>query len=275
MTQATAKNIDKVSSTEILLELINSTEEESRMYYHNMYNYSLYNTSLLAFQMRIRGLKISPCASFSKWNKMGYMVQRGSKSMFVLAPSTFKKIEEDEKTHEKIEKTYIKGFHVRSGVFCQAQTTCKNFDNDELKKIKGFNFSKCLKDLKIKLIDFEYTNGNCGGYATQDREIAINSLIPDSDKIHTLFHEIAHIVLKHTEEGDETARNIKEFEADTTAYLIMKLIGMDSEKLKANTKHYIKNWVGSDRKLNELLTEQRVQKMLKAVKTIITSGASN
>ena len=62
----------------------------------------------------------------------------------------------------------------------------------------GFDLATALRELRIEQVDFTSTNGNAQGYAFE-RSIAINPLAPLPHK--TTFHELAHDVLGHTEEG--------------------------------------------------------------------------
>ena len=249
----------------ILSDLINSDISKSRSYYNNMHNYSLYNTCLLIHQMALSSIEFSPCASFTRWKQLGYSVNKGQHGMTVLVPITVKY--KDKETDE--EKSFIK-FKAVNGVFALSQTNCKKFDIMDI-KLNGYNFVKALNTLKLSIEDFSTIRGNCGGYATQNDTIAINSLLNEKEQVHTLFHEIAHQVLKHTKSND-LSRGLKEFEADTVAYLTMKILGIDNEQVKAETKHYITNWVGSDNKCKELLTDKEVRRLLKAVDTIIKAG---
>ena len=250
----------------ILLDLINSPMEKSRAYYNNMHNYSLYNTCLLMYQMAYNNIEFSPCCSFTRWKQLGYHVNKGQRAMTVLVPQVIKFT--DDETGE--ERKFIK-FKAINGVFAMSQTNCKKFDILNV-NLTGYDFSKALEKLNLKIEQFSEIDGNCGGYATRKGTIAINSLLNNKEQVHTLFHEIAHHVLNHTNSNCTLPRDVKEFEADTVAYTTMKILGIDNEKLKAETKSYIKNWVGNDTRLKELLTDKQVKRILKATETILKAG---
>jgi hypothetical protein len=108
--------------------------------------------------------------------------------------------------------------HLRPYWFVLAQTDGKTVFTPS---IPGFDLATALRDLRIQQVDFESTNGNAQGFAFE-RNIAINPLAQLPHK--TTFHELAHIMLGHTEEGqlvdsDSTPRNIREVEAEFVALI--------------------------------------------------------
>lgn len=71
-------------------------------------------------------------------------------------------------------------------------------------------------------------NGNTQGYPAPGKQIAINPV--DALPHKTMFHELAHVVLGHTEEGqmsddEQTPRNLREVEAESVALLCIARIG--------------------------------------------------
>src|SRR5205823_1777314 len=88
----------------------------------------------------------------------------------------------------------ITRFVFRPHWFALAQTEGNEYVPIQLPKWRE---SVALVALGIERIAFTHPNGNAQGYAV-DRKIAISPLafLPH----RTLFHEIAHVVLGHTEE---------------------------------------------------------------------------
>ena len=87
-------------------------------------------------------------------------------------------------------------------------------------------------------------DGNIQGYA-QGRTLAINPLAPLKHK--TRFHELAHIVLGHTEgtevsDTERLPRGLAGVEAEGTAYLLCALLGLPGLD---EARGYIQNWPAS------------------------------
>lgn len=79
-----------------------------------------------------------------------------------------------------------------------------------------------------RTITFEQVCSNVLGYA-RGRSIAISPL--NALKHKTRFHELAHVVLGHTAEGQKsdtevTPRDIREAEAEGVAYLLCALLDL-------------------------------------------------
>src|SRR5439155_10648797 len=84
-----------------------------------------------------------------------------------------------------------------------------------------------LYALGIDRTRFDHPNGNCQGYARQ-RSVSVSPIAALPHK--TLFHELAHVVLGHTEEGttldddDRTPVNLREVEAESVALICCELL---------------------------------------------------
>ena len=110
-------------------------------------------------------------------------------------------------------------------------------------------------------------NGNAQGFAYEDtdgRHLAINPTAAYPAK--TTFHELAHLVLGHCKNGDETHRGVAEFEAEACAYLVAKelqLIEWDA----AESRAYIQNWLGGTE-----VAEDNIGRVFAAVNKILIAG---
>ena len=105
------------------------------------------------------------------------------------------------------------------------------------------------------------------GYA-RERSIAVSPLNPMPWK--TTFHELAHVLLAHTAEGDQndgelTPRNLRECEAEAVALLCcaaLDLPGVDQ------ASGYIQSWWGA----GNPIPERSAQKILRAADAILKAG---
>jgi hypothetical protein len=100
-----------------------------------------------------------------------------------------------------------------------------------------------LSALHIEEIPFTDTDGNVHGYA-QKSYVAISPVAALPAK--TLFHEIAHVVLGHTQESsisdsERTPKNLREVEAESVALLLCESLGLpgvtDHLKLYESGQH--------------------------------------
>jgi antirestriction protein ArdC len=87
----------------------------------------------------------------------------------------------------------------------------------------------------------------------------------------TCFHEIAHIVLGHTQElqglsdGDETTpRDVREVEAEAVALICCQALGLPGE---AFSRGYLQHWLGYKQ-----IEDRSAQRIFHAADTILRAG---
>jgi len=122
-----------------------------------------------------------------------------------------------------------------------SQTEGEEFTPEEL---PNFKIEAVLASLGITQQKFAITNGNCQGYALPDQKIiAINPLAfaPYKTSIHEIAHCLLHGEEKEILDGQELNSSIKEFEAETTAYLVCSSLGK-FEHLEYS-RGYIRSWI--------------------------------
>jgi hypothetical protein len=117
-------------------------------------------------------------------------------------------------------------FRFRAYWFVLAQT---EGEDTPIPPIPGFDIDTALCALSITRTPFDELNGNIQGFA-HGREIAVNPVAGLPYK--TTFHEIAHIVLGHTTaerlvDSEQTARHIREVEAESVALICCETLGLD------------------------------------------------
>lgn len=205
--------------------------------YRAFHNYSLGNAMLAQMQLG----KAEPINTFKGWQALGRNVKKGSKAIALLMPVTCKKT--TEVNGEEQESCFTR-FIARKNWFGISQTEGEELAMDSL---PNFNLDKALEELGITKKDFAMVNGNCQGYAYPDRkEIAINPIAYAPFK--TAIHEIAHCLLHSSEakivDGDSLETSEKEFEAESTAYLVCVALGKDAHL--EYSRGYIGNWLKRD-----------------------------
>jgi antirestriction protein ArdC len=216
--------------------------------YNRFYNYSLLNR--IHFMMQ--GIK-EPVATYKKWNSLGRKIKKGSKAKYVVRPQFFK----DKVTDQSV----LGGFVLQNSIFSYSDTEGPEISFDH----PVWNKELAFKTLNINQIDYNSVDGNTQGYAViGTRNFAINPMAVCPMK--TMFHEIAHIILGHTQNDDEDMnRGIKEFQAETVAHIVMVELGLDFNC--SESRAYVQGWLNDTRP-----TPQQISAVFKAVDTIITAG---
>jgi hypothetical protein len=114
----------------------------------------------------------------------------------------------------------------------------------------GWDAALALQALGITEIPFAHVDGNCLGFA-RERSIAINPINPLPHK--TRFHEIGHVLLGHTSQGDQadaetTPRNLAECEAEAVALLCCAALELPGVEF---SRGYIQSWWGAGNPIPE------------------------
>ena len=245
--------------------------------YTAFHNYSIGNSLLALFQCYERGITPGPLNTYKGWQQLGRQVRKGEKAIVLCMPLAYKK-----RVREEIHNPEQSGtnqpaqdekevcdeitryrFALRPYWFVLTQT---DGETTFTPSIPGFDLATALRELRIQQVDFESTNGNAQGYAFE-RSIAINPLAQLPHK--TTFHELAHIVLAHTEEGrlvdsDLTPRNIREVEAESVALICCEALQLAGSEY---ARGYIQNWLSG-----EGMSDRSAQKIFSAASAILKAG---
>lgn len=123
--------------------------------------------------------------------------------------------------------------------------------NDLTGNVEGY------KELVDKLIavspvrvSFEPINSAAKGYFNDaENKIVVKAEMSEEQTVKTLVHEIAHSLL-HGKEGEETEadRNTKEVQAESVAYTVCRMLGMNTDEYSFG---YIAGW-SAGKELKEL-----------------------
>ena len=225
-----------VNYSEMLQEMLTKEGVVSQCF-STFHNYSINNQFLAYWQLKARGLQISPINCFSGWNKMGRTIRKGEKALWLWMPlGGGVRKEVDENGEEHIYSTPVR-FGFKNRWFALSQTEGKEIEPDKI-ELPNFDFNKIYDFYGIKLVPFEKMNGNVQGYArTESRELAINPLAEEPEM--TILHEVAHIALNHCEA--KYGNDLKELEAEAVAYIVGSILKLNEEQL-AHSRGYIQGW---------------------------------
>ena len=211
--------------------------------YRAFHNYSLGNQILAAVQLGIKGLPLSPIASFNAWREKGRFVKKGEKAISLFMPVSVKRRAAKEAPAADAESgeggTYSV-YMLRPNWFSLEQTEGEDFVPELV--VPQWDAALAMSALDITEEPFEQLLGNRLGYAIR-RTIGISPLNPLKHK--TRFHEMAHVVLGHTTESDmsdgpETARHIAEAEAEGVAYILCALLDLPGQ---AESRYFVQRWL--------------------------------
>lgn len=216
------------------------------------HNYSFNNTLLIAMQKPEATL----VAGYKAWQKnFERHVNKGEKAIRILAPAPYKIKEERDKLDpvtgemmfdengmpqkEQVEVT-IPAFRAVS-VFDVSQTDGKPIPELEaqelLSTVEGYeDFVQALMNVAPVPIGFEDIPGDSKGYFhTEEKRIAVQENMSESQTLKTMVHEVAHFMLHNKEinrddliEEPAKDRNTKEVEAESVAYTVCQHFGIDT-----------------------------------------------
>ncbi len=224
----------------------------------------------------LQGAK-GPVAPYSTWEQFHRFPLKGT-AKTVLTPVKGVAIRKDAQGNPIIDPAT--GKPVKYSFIIRFEPRRTAFDYDDTKPEKGYtgevdfpaladdwDLDRALKVLDITKVEFALMDGNTQGYST-GRTYAINPVAAHPWK--TLFHELAHIVLGHTDEAGikeySQHRGLMEFQAEAAAYLLaheLELTDWDASESRA----YVRNWLGD----NEV-GEKAIQAVFGAVNKILVAG---
>jgi N-terminal domain of anti-restriction factor ArdC len=222
--------------------------------YNSFHSYSIGNQVLAMVQCQQRGITPGPIATFPAWKEKSRHVKKGEKALTLCMPVN-RKNEDDE--------TYT-SFIYRNRWFVLSQT-----EGEEIEQPTPPTWDKAraLAELGISEVPFDLTDGNVMGYAKK-RSIAISPLAFAPFK--TLFHELAHVILNHTEELDfsdseSTPKSLREVEAESVALILCESLNLPGAE---HCRGYIQSWLAGD-----VIPEKSAQKIFRAADRILKAGA--
>jgi antirestriction protein ArdC len=198
------------------------------------HHYSFNNALLIGIQ----DPDATRVAGFATWKQLGRSVVKGERAIWILAPMVGPRIE----TAEGEETRPIYGFRPVA-VFDVAQTdgdelpqVCRNLEGDDPTSLfDALSGQADRMGYSVELAELPgTTNGDCT-FAL--RRIRVESRNQPAQRVKTLAHELAHALL-HGDGGD---RALAELEAESTAYLVCRCLGLDTGEYSFG---YVACWAG-------------------------------
>lgn len=230
--------------------------------YRQFHNYSFGNQLLAWAQCIEHGITPGPLSTFPGWKAKGRYARRGEKALVLCMPVTIKRAKENEPEEADVFTRFV----YRPNWFVLAQTEGQPL---EAVNVPTWDRTKALAALNVSEVTFDALDGNVMGYA-RERSIAISPLNPLPLK--TTFHEIGHILLGHTTEGEQadgeiTPRSLRECEAEAVALLCCAALDLPGVEC---CRGYIQAWWGA----GNPIPERSAQRILKAADQILKAGTA-
>jgi antirestriction protein ArdC len=208
--------------------------------------YSFNNLLLIAAQCP----HATRVAGYRKWQELGRQVRKGERAIKILGYSTKKITKTDPVTGEEVEDRVVR-YPVLS-VFDLSQTDGDPIPTDSHHLPAGAGPAGALDRLTAWIVSEGWTlqekplAGGCEGYTDHQRHVIVtNTGLEPAARLTVLLHEAAHAVL-HGElaPGEyQTYRGLCETEAESTAYVLANLLGLDTD---ASSISYIAGWSRTD-----------------------------
>lgn len=238
--------------------------------YTRFWNYSVGNQLLAQWQCRLRGIPPGPINTYLGWKDLGRNVRKGEKALILCMPIQIKAKDEDQDESGDDPSTKegrtFKRFLYRANWFTLSQTDGEPYVPQEL---PSWSEERAMPVLGISRVSFEHSDGNVQGYAL-GKSVSISpvAFLPH----RTLFHELAHVVLGHTEESQQidaphTPRSLREVEADSVALICCESLGLPGSEY---CRGYIQHWLKSEK-----IPERSAHKIFKAADQILRSGRAD
>lgn len=226
-------------------------------------SYSLNNCVLIATQCPQATL----VCGFKKWQtEFNRSVNKNEHGIMIIAPMKFKAdVDEpvyDKNSHpvkddsgnqvtEKVNREFQS--YRPAYVFDVGQTSGDDIPSLVTFLDSGVNDYEHIRDALISIspvpVTFEeITSGANGFFSPTESKIVVKIEMPELQTVKTLIHEIAHAELGHGGKDDKWDRESKEVMAESVAYWVSQMIGLDTSDYSFG---YISGW-SKNREVSEL-----------------------
>jgi len=229
-------------------------------FYGRFHRYSISNTLLIRAQRPEARL----VAGMKRWNSLGYRIRSGERATWIWAP--VKKRSVDEVTGEIIEG--VVGFRP-APVFADGQllipqdkplpTLFRRLPDDCHRLYEAARQRVVAAGIDVAEVDLPtgIQGASVGG------RVLIKAGLDSRSKVLVLAHEVSHELAHHGDESDGTSRQIRELEAESVAFVVGRVLGVDNPF----SADYLINYGIEPEALKAALTT--VQRLVRRVVAII------
>lgn len=208
------------------------------------------NNSWLVFAQRPDATHV---LGYRQWEKLGRHVRRGEKAIKIFGYSTKKTTDVDAESGEEV--TSRRAYYPVLSVFDISQTDADEgaveiveLSHHLVGEDESGIFERTATFMRSRGWDVELEDiardGLNGYTAPKTRQIRVDEKMSPAQRAKTMIHEAAHAILHVDEiEGETAHRGIRETEAESTAYVVAALLGLDTSDYSIG---YIAGWAGAD-----------------------------
>lgn len=244
----------KISDRELVRQAYEMPGEMGPQYSY-FYPYSLGNQAYLWMQ----GAR-EIIGKYRDWLNVGRHVLSGGKAYEIFRPNLIK-VTSDEGLEEEV----LAGWLRSRCIFTLSQTEGEALPPIQMPR---WDLANALGKLGVREVPFTSTDGNLQGYAV-GLEFAVSPIA--HNRLKTVFHELGHMVLGHTmltlEEGETYHRGLREAEAEITALVCMRHVGLLDDETASHGRAYVQYWLdGSE------FPDSSARRVLKAAGAILRAG---
>lgn len=237
--------------------------------YELFHGFSVGNQLAAWSQCIRRGIPLGPIHTFAGWLSVDRHVKRGEKALVLCMPVTWtpQRAATDDSIADADDKTIPvtrRAFVWRAHWFTLAQTDGADYTPLH---VPQWDEAVALSVLRIERVPYRSADGNAQGYAFE-RKVAVSPIAQSPHR--TLMHEIAHVVLGHTAElslvdtTERTPRDLREVEAEATAYLVCQSLQLDDGLF---SRGYLQHWLGS-----HTIDDRTARRVFHAADQILKAG---
>jgi antirestriction protein ArdC len=223
------------------------------------HRYSLHNVLLIASQKP----NASYVAGFRTWNELGRFVKKGEKGILILAPIVRRKADDEDEREETTRN--IAGFRA-AYVFDISQTDGKDLPQIGVVEGDPCDYGEKLRRFAVEQgISVEYSEDIAPARGTSyGGRIALLPGQSAAEEFSTLAHELAHELLHRGDRRASTSKQIRETEAEATAFVVCQAVGLQTGSAAVD---YIQLWNGDVQVLTESLgyIRQAASRMLEVL----------
>ena len=251
----TQDKIEQIRTTlnEGIAALADSAEWRRMLdYLATFHQYSVSNVLLIASQCP----GATHVAGFKAWKEKGRQVRKGEKGIRIFGYRSYKvRVDEAGRIIEKPNgdegEEKVISYYPLLSVFDISQTeVIEGFDDPMLEvKVNGTDDMDICGKMRDWLatkgwdVSFEAVPGAIQGFTRTDgsKRIVIDKDDDPANQAATLIHEAAHAILHADDLSGEYVnhRGMKETEAESVAYVVAKMAGLDTFKASV---HYVAGW---------------------------------
>ena len=231
--------------------------------YRRFHGYSLGNQLAASVQCLVRHIPPGPIATLQRWNELNRSVRQGEKALVLCMPVSVRVKDDDAQAPRLIgDRPRLKTIFVwKPRWFVLAQTEGEALPPEPT--IPTWDATRALAELSVQQIPFDHPDGNVQGFA-RDRTVAVSPLAQLPAK--TLFHELGHILLGHTDHQADSLTLPKTLkEAEAVALLCIEALGLPGSEY---ARGYIQTWHGC----RTPIPEHSAQRIFRAADTILRAG---